>query len=568
MASYVVDVLTLTAVLMIAVHGYMLIKGLGGMLHLGHTVFYGLGAYTSAILTTTILPAGTFPISILAGAAVATVGAYLLGWPALRERGRYFMIVTFAVQLIFVTLVINLDFTGGPDGISSIPRMSLGPWQLSIRTTLPLGPVTLSVAEINLILITLFAVLSFFFCRFIVGSPYGRLVRAAREDELAVEAYGRAAMPVKLSIFAIGAAVTGAAGSIFAHYFNYVGPFQYELDLVILFLMMLILGGQYSLVGATVGTALVIVLLEFLRYFLEDVLSVPFEVTAHMREVVFSVILILVLLLRPGGLFPERFKQYVRKRKAENAQGGALARVAAVAPLRNPKPNDSYSRNPGAVSVLDTEKEDGEKPVLWCRDLSKHFGGIFAVDRATLELPEGKILAIIGPNGAGKTTVFNLLSGFELPDEGKVYTRTADITGKSPADIAGYGIARTFQDVRIWKRLTVIENILAVMPDQPGERPPRVIRGAWQGSPDRSREHRVRVVAARAFRAGGQSQSAGRRDLLCTEKDAVIGAADGISARDHAARRADGGRRFAPPRHLPRSHSRLLVAGGALGLPH
>ena len=483
--DYIVDVLTLTAVLTIAVHGYMLIKGLGGMLHLGHTVFYGLGAYASAVLTTTILPPGTFLISLLAGVLVAMAGAYLIGWVALRERGRYFMIVTFAVQLIFVTLVINFDFTGGPDGISSVPRMSLGPWQMTIRSELDLGVVTLKVSHINLLLIVGFATLSFFFCRFIIGSPFGRLVRATREDELAVEAYGRSAMPIKLSILAIGAGLTGAAGSIFAHYFNYVGPFQFELDLVVLFLMMLILGGQYNLVGATVGTVLMIVLLEFLRYLLEDILSVPFEVTAHMREVVFSVILILVLLLRPGGLLPERFKQYVRHANVSSRNRNAIgagsvggrrpADSVAIAAFPSPRSPDNEDGPEGRVAS-GTAVDDSS--VLCCRGLSKRFGGISAVNGADIELLDGKILAVIGPNGAGKTTVFNLLSGFEQPDEGKVYTRGLDITGRSPATIAGYGIARTFQDVRIWKRLTVIENVLAVFPDQVGEQAVGLLTGA------------------------------------------------------------------------------------------
>jgi branched-chain amino acid transport system ATP-binding protein/branched-chain amino acid transport system permease protein len=470
--AYIVDVLTLTAVLVIAVHGYMLIKGLGGMLHLGHAVFYGLGAYTSAILATTVLPQGSFPISLLAGSVVAGIGALLIGWPALRERGRYFMIVTFAIQLIFVTLVINLNFTGGPDGITSIPRMSLGPWRLTPQSTLSIGSVSVGVDVITLALILLFACASFAFCHFIIRSPFGRLVRATREDELAVEAYGRRTVPVKMAILLIGAAVTGAAGSIFAHYFLYVGPFQYELELVILFLMMLIVGGQYNLVGATVGTVLIMLLLEFLRYLLEDVLTVPFEVTAHLRKVVYASVLILVLVVRPSGLFPERFIRYSRSKTAKYPLPGAeLTTVTALHPsARQQRLDAAHQRNASAV--------------LSCRGLSKHFGGLMAVDKCEFELMEGKIVAIIGPNGAGKTTLFNLVSGFLEPDVGQVYFGTMEITTRGAAAIAQLGIARTFQDVRIWGRLTVLENILAAMPRHPGENPlrlfisPRKVRSA------------------------------------------------------------------------------------------
>lgn len=460
--GYVIDVVTLCAVMAIAVHGYMLIKGLGGLLNLGHAVFYGLGAYTAAILATRVLPPGTFPIALVAGALAAAGGAYLIGWPALKERGRYFMIVTFAIQLVFVNVVINLSITGGPDGISSIPRMSFGPWQMTSKTALDLGPFVIRPPHINLILILAMAVASYLLCRHLVRSPYGRLVRATREDELAVEAYGRATMPVKLSILAIGAGVTGAAGAIFAHYFNYVGPSQFELNLVVLFLMMLILGGQYSLVGATVGTVAMIVLLEALRYALENVLHVPFTITAHMREVVFSVVLILVLVVRPNGMFPERFIAYgIPDRGVPPDVAPASAMAAKVAP--ESAPPAEVARLPSAPGVT--------PPILSCVGLEKRFGGLAAVNGAGFDLIESKILAIIGPNGAGKTTVFNMLSGFVTPDAGEVFARGRRITGMAPDRIATLGIARTFQDVRVWQKLTAIENILAVTPNQPGEHP-------------------------------------------------------------------------------------------------
>lgn len=465
--DYILDVLTLIAVMAIAVHGYMLIKGLGGLMHLGHPVFYGLGAYTSAVLSTSLLPEGTFIISLIAGILVAAGGAIVVGWPALRERGRFFMIVTFAIQLIFVTLVINFQFTGGPDGITSIPRMSLGPWQLTSKSLLELGPFNLGVNEINLILITAMAAVSFWFCNKVVHSPYGRIVRATRDDELAVEAYGRNPTLVKLSIFAIGAGVTGAAGSIFAHYFNYIGPFQFELDLVVLFLVMLVLGGQRNVVGATVGAVATIILLEFLRFFLEDLVSVPFEVTAHMREVFFSVLLIILLVVRPSGLLRERFSHYDRTGKTvPPPPEAARAPVATVAANAAPLSADVV---PG--SGVGSKPCNSDKKVISCKGLVKNFGGLRAVDGCDLQLRPHSIVSVIGPNGAGKTSLFNLISGFVKPDEGHVFLGEEDITGLDSASIARRGVARTFQDVRIWPDLTAIENVLATFPNQIGENP-------------------------------------------------------------------------------------------------
>jgi branched-chain amino acid transport system permease protein len=433
--AYLVDVLTLAAILAIATQGYMLIKGLGGMPHLGHAVFYGIGAYAAAISSTKLLPPGSFPVSVLIGGLAALIGGLLIGIPALRNRGRYFMIVTFAAQLVFATLMINFHFTGGPDGISSVPGLSLGPWRLSHTGTLTLGALTLGYAHLKLAAMLVFAALSFVICRRLIGSSYGRLVRAVRDDELAVEAYGREAAPVKISILITGAAITGIAGALFAHHFNYVGPTQFELDATILFLVMLIVGGQYSLVGATAGAVLMVLLLEALRFLLDNVLSVPFDMTAHLRQVVFAVTLVATLAWRGSGIFPEALPLFRRPPRAK------LPAVAA-----SPTP---------AVP-------ERTAPAFTCRGLRKSFGGVIAVADASLTLQPGQIVAIIGPNGAGKTSTFNILSGFEKADAGEALMDGVSILGCSTAEIARLGLVRTFQDVRVWPRLTTIENLLVV----------------------------------------------------------------------------------------------------------
>jgi ABC-type branched-subunit amino acid transport system ATPase component/ABC-type branched-subunit amino acid transport system permease subunit len=446
---YVVDVLTYAAIMVIATHGYMLIKGLGGLLHLGHAVFFGLGAYAAAIASQTFLPAGAYPISLLCGAIAAAAGAGLIGWPALKDRARYFMIITFSMQLIFITIVINLGITGGPDGISGIPKVGFGPWVLTSRPV-NLGVIELSASSMNLLVALLLMGASFLFCRRIIDSPYGRLVRATREDDLAVEAYGRSATNVRLSIFAIGAALTGIAGAAFAHYFNYIGPSQFELELVILFLIMLILGGQYSIVGATIGVFVTMALLEGLRFGLEHYALISTDAVAHVRKGIFSLILVLVLIVKPSGLIRERFSNY-----------------------RRPAPEPEADKPAQAISLVVSEPAERNaslKPAaLSCKDLHKSFGGLVAVNGVDLSLMEGKITAIIGPNGAGKTTVFNMLSGFVAPTKGEVTFKGKNIVGLAPPEIARLGIARTFQDVRIWPRLTAIENVLASLKDQPGE---------------------------------------------------------------------------------------------------
>lgn len=469
--AYLIDVLTLAAILVIATHGYMLIKGLGGMLHLGHAVFYGLGAYGAAILSTHYLPAGAFPISVIGAAVTAALGALLVGWPALKERGRYFMIVTFAIQLIFVTFVINLAITGGPDGMSSIPGLSLGPWQPGARDVIPLGLFALTYAQLKLIVMASFAAGSFVLCSYLIGSPYGRLVRAVREDELVVEAYGRSSVLTKLSIFVIGAAVTGAAGGLFAHHFNYVGPTQFELDATVLFLVMLIVGGQFSLVGATAGALLMVALLEVLRYLLESIFHVPAELTAHLRQMFFAATLIFVLSVRNKGLFPERRPVHLRA-AAPTAEvmpeGEEFAAPRMVAPSQSPSADAKIIASSFGNRSADALPGD---PIMTCRGLRKRFGGIQAVSDAGFDLHVGKIIAIIGPNGAGKTSVFNILSGLSDCDGGEALLKGKPILGLPTAEIAQLGLSRTFQEVRAWRGLTTIENILAAGRDQPGANP-------------------------------------------------------------------------------------------------
>jgi branched-chain amino acid transport system permease protein len=425
--DYVLGILTMIAIWMMAVQGYMLIKGLAGLLHLGHAVFFGLGAYAAAILSRSVLPQGAYPLSLLCAALAGGLGGLLIGAPALRARGRYFMLVTFSVQLMFISIVSNLhDLTGGPDGITRIPRAQLGPW-------------TVTSPGATLALVAVIAIGCYLFCHATINSPYGRLIRAVRDDEIATEAFGKHPNQVKLTIFIIGAAVTGFAGGVFAHYMRYVGPTQFSIDVVILFLVMLVLGGQFNLIGVTCGTLLVGLVLEGLRF-----LPLPRGSEAFLHQVVFGLLLIAILFLRPDGLFRERFPRY---RRASN------------------------SVHPGSAVTARGATDAGGSVVLRTEGLRKEFGGVKALDGCSLELKAGRITAIIGPNGAGKTTIFNLITGFVTPDAGQVYYRGRPLVGLSPARIAALGVARTFQDVRIWPKLTVIENILVAIPGQSGERP-------------------------------------------------------------------------------------------------
>ena len=193
-------------------------------------------------------------------------------------------------------------------------------------------------------------------------------------------------------------------------------------------------------------------LLELLRILLDNVLGVPFDMTAHLRQVFFAVALIGVLAIRSTGLIAGAFAQI----RSADAQGrGAGEIIPSTTPgVHTPVPAQPHS-------ATGSRADQQSAPALTCSGLRKSFGGVTAVADASLDLFDGRIVAIIGPNGAGKTSTFNILSGVEQSDSGTASIGGTSIIGRTAAEIARLGLARTFQDVRVWGRLSAIENILA-----------------------------------------------------------------------------------------------------------
>lgn len=406
-----------------------LLLGYGGMASMAHAALFGVGAYTAAITARDL--GWPFPLTMLAAIILTTILAGVVTFPALRVRGEYLILLTLAFQMVVYGLMLSwVDLTAGRTGISAIARPRL--FGMTLVTPAQFLP-----------LIAVCAVAVFAIAYRVGESPLGRILKAMRDDEPATLAIGKSVLRYKVLVFCVSGGLAAVAAALFAHYQAFINPFSFNLDRSIFLVALVVLGGTANLFGTVVGAALFVGLPELLRF-----LQARQDIVDAIRNLVFGLLLVLFMRFRPAGFVPE----HARVRKPID-RGGSPRPGAAVADLSSGAPT---SRGTG--------------PALRAEGLKKQFGGIRAADDLTLALERGKVTALVGPNGAGKTTVFNLLTGFLVPDAGRVVLGDADVTRLPPWKTVRLGMARSFQDVRLFERMTVLDNVLSAIPGQPGER--------------------------------------------------------------------------------------------------
>lgn len=281
--EYLLHILVITGIYIILTLSLNLILGYTGLPAFGHAAFSCAGAYTSSLLA---LQFGLTPwIGLILGACVAALLGIIIGLPSIRLRGDYLALATFGFGVIVYSIAKNwVSLTRGPMGLPGIPGLNL--------FGLSLNPIFS-----YLILVAAFVLLTFFVIQRIVNSPFGRVLQGIREDEIAAQAMGKDVNRHKLLVFIIGAFFAGIAGSLYAHYITFIDPSSFTVMESIVILLMVVFGGMGSLTGSFLGAAVLVILPELLRF-----LGMPSAVAAPLRQMIYGLLLILLMLKRPQGL--------------------------------------------------------------------------------------------------------------------------------------------------------------------------------------------------------------------------------------------------------------------------
>lgn len=481
--AVVIGLYTITAV------GLSLLMGYAGQVSLGHAAFYGLGAYLSAIGSTRL---GLNPWLALPMAALITGGlAAAIGMPIFRLRGHFLAMATLGWGII-VYIVFNelRDVTGGPSGITGIPNLSLVgvPLNTDVR---------------YYYLVWTFALAVIFLSRNIVDSRVGRALRAIHGSESAAAALGVHTAHYKLAVFTLSAVYASLAGSLYAHYLLFVNPPPFSFKFSIELLVMVMIGGLAHIWGALFGAALITILGESLRATIPLLMG---HASGEYEIIAFGLILMTTMIALPEGLWPWLTAAVERMR------GGAQAGNPSHGPAASGPAKGEGSFPVGVSSAVNAaeagasirflraprRRVDPPDPILEVQRVSKAFAGLQALSHVAFTVHPKEILAIIGPNGAGKTTLFNIIAGALPPTGGSVRFLGQPIQDLAAIRIATTGLIRTFQNVRLFANMTVLENVMVGLHHRsPAGMVAAALRLPWERTEERGirdEAHRLLVM--------------------------------------------------------------------------
>ena len=406
------------ALFVINITGMTLLTRYAGVISLGHSAFFACGAYFSAILTA---KAGWNPwVAMVVGAGVTVIFAYLFSVPFLRLRRAYLAMATLGLGQVAFLLAKDLtEVTGGVSGIPGIPHFSFG--RLVLREDWQL-----------FYLFGCFLILFVFLTENIGQTRLGRAYHAIRTNETAAQAMGIDVQRELGRLFCFSALVSALAGSMLAHFITFISPESFTIDFSFTLLIIVIIGGA-NIWGTLVTAVVLIGFSEVFRGFQD--LSMGF----------YGLLLVVSLFVFPEGLSAVLFPRgYVRR--------GISAKELEPVGIGFQNPGDPQR------SVRELPLREGK--ILEMREISKNFGGTEALSKVSVSVDYHQIVGIIGPNGAGKTTLLNVINGFLTPQGGRVIFRGAEVTNKTPHEMARLGLGRTFQLINLFKGMTVIENVM------------------------------------------------------------------------------------------------------------
>ena len=451
--------------------GLNIVVGFAGLLDLGYAAFFAIGAYTYGIFTAfQIMPHWSafwdplavvglvervhrdgadlvhftlsFWIALPLAAGISAVCGVLFGFPTLRLRGDYLAIVTLGFGEIVPIVFRNVPaVTNGAAGLNGVQAPQLFGFSFQVN------PVPYY--YVGFALVALLVVVSIR----LRDSRIGRSWLAVREDETAAGAMGVDHVKSKLLAFAIGAAFAGMTGVFFVAKLQTATPDMFGFPVSVMILVMVVFGGMGSVWGVVVGAAVLSLLQTWFLPSLTGWLHRAGEIVgnnwmqqvdlAGSTELIFGFILVLTMLYRRDGLIPAQRKQAALSFDAQNVQGVKRGGFDSAA----------------AARILGEMPAKGGN-LLEVRGVTVKFGGLVALNAVDITVPTGGVVAVIGPNGSGKSTLFNVITGLVPANSGSIRFGGAEILGLKPHEISRHGIARTFQNIRLFANLPVLTNVL------------------------------------------------------------------------------------------------------------
>ena len=281
--EYLLHVLIFVGIYIILSVSLNLLTGYTGLLSVAHAAFYGVGAYVAALMALKLN--SPFLVNVISAVTACGILGAIVGIPSLCIRDDYFVIATFAFQIITFSILNNwVSVTGGPIGLSGIPQPTI----LGFTISSPLE---------FLCLIGFFCVLVLWVTQRIVQSPFGRILKAIREDEIFTQSAGKNVAVYKILVFVISAGMAGIAGVMYAHYVSFIDPTSFTIMESIFILSIVIIGGAGNLWGSVLGAAILVILPELLRF-----VGLPNSMAANTRQIIYGSLLVVVMLWRPQGL--------------------------------------------------------------------------------------------------------------------------------------------------------------------------------------------------------------------------------------------------------------------------
>jgi ABC-type branched-subunit amino acid transport system ATPase component/ABC-type branched-subunit amino acid transport system permease subunit len=411
--EYWVTLLNYIGLYAIVAIGLVLLTGIGGMTSLGQAAFVGVGAYTTAFLTTQY---GVSPwLALIVGVLLTALIALMLGAVTMRLSGHFLPLGTVAWGLALFYLFGNLDILGKYDGINGIPVLNV-------------FGINLESGRHIYYLIWVVVIGAVVSVQNLLNSRPGRAIRALRRGAMA-EAMGVNTAWMRVMIFIYAAVLASIAGFLYAHLQRAVNPTPFGLDHGIEFLFMAVAGGVSHVWGALLGAAILTLLQDYLQTLLPRLLGE----SANFEVIVFGVLMVLLLQYAPQGVWPFLARFFPRGPRAH------------VPDRAEPLPQRS---KPAAGEML-----------LTVDKARKQFGGLVAVNDVSFEVKSGQIIGLIGPNGAGKSTTFNLVTGVLRATSGEITFRGERIDGLTSREIVKRGIGWTFQHVKLLPGMSVLENV-------------------------------------------------------------------------------------------------------------